>query len=210
VPSASLLRGDRLEPSEFTPDIGEAFDRMVPPIRAIFWRPSEESLTKHRNPLFSEEYGVTPQSCIQVDWMHTMSLGVFGDFVAKLLQQLVANNAWQVQGSPEVRRQVSFQRLEHELFQFYKAEAARGVQHSRAQRLDPRMMGKPDAPACNLHAGETNGLLAFSLVLVRKYGHVLVDRKVWQDTAAQVQRVKELCDMVPQMFKPCHSQDTPV
>lgn len=207
VPSCGLLRGDRLEPSVFTPDIGEAFDRMVPPVHVVFWRRSEETLTKHRNPLFTEEYGVTPQSCIQVDWMHTMSLGVFGDFVAKLLQQLVANNAWAVQGSPDVRRQLSFQRLEHELFQWYKAEAARGVFHSRVQRLEPSMMGKPDAPACNLHAGETNGFVAFSEVLVQRYGHVLADRRVWQETAAQVQRVKELCDMVPQMFKQCHSQD---
>lgn len=206
IPSLGLLKGDRLEPSVHVPDTGGGFDSLVPPIRATFWRPSEESMTRHRNPLWCSAIGLTPQACIQVDWMHTLSLGIFQDFVGSLCQALFAANALGVSGSPDVRKQVSVQYMERELFDFYAEAARTGTELSRVQRLDPGMFGDAGAPTCRLHAGETNGLLASSQKLVERFHHKLPNGLVWKAAAGDMQKLKALCDLPPQVFKPVHSQ----
>lgn len=204
LPSLGLLRGDRLEPSEGVPDTGAGFDSLKPPVRAVFWRPSKETVTRHRNPLFAAALGVTPQACIQVDWMHTLSLGIFQDFLASLIQALIAVNAWGVSGGVVVRRQLSVQNLERELVEFYHSPAGVGV--TRVQRLDPQMFGDGASPTCKLHAAETNGLLKFSLRLIQHRGVGLSNLSVWKALAADLWRLKELCDLPPQQFVPTNAQ----
>ena len=55
LPELQLKKGDRLEPSISTPDIGTGFDQMPLesfPLEVVFWRLSVESITRHSNPLF--------------------------------------------------------------------------------------------------------------------------------------------------------------
>ena len=62
VPEANLLKNDRLEPTEFMPDIAD-FDLIDSfPAPVVFWRPSSESTTRRRCPLVCEELGISPQS----------------------------------------------------------------------------------------------------------------------------------------------------
>ena len=62
LPELQLKKGDRLEPSISTPDIGIGFDQ-IPlerfPLEVTFWRCSVESITRHSNPLFQAVRAVT-------------------------------------------------------------------------------------------------------------------------------------------------------
>ena len=57
-PSLGLLDGDRLEPSRSLRDIRE-FDRAPVGTRVLFWRAQNESLAKHRCPMFTPESHIT-------------------------------------------------------------------------------------------------------------------------------------------------------
>ena len=53
IPHLHLKAGDRLEPGGQVPDV-YAFDGASQfPLQAVFWRPSLQTITYHRNPLFS-------------------------------------------------------------------------------------------------------------------------------------------------------------
>jgi hypothetical protein len=107
----NLQKGDRLEPSDSLPDIS-LFDDAALPITVTFWRPSADTICRHRNPIFSLERGVTVQNCILVDWLHTCSLGVFQDYLAYLISALVTANVWGVpMGVASVHFKLSIGRL---------------------------------------------------------------------------------------------------
>jgi hypothetical protein len=59
VPEYGLLAGDKLEPSRGVPDIGEGFDKATAPVETVWWRPSNETKTKHRNPIYDPNLGIT-------------------------------------------------------------------------------------------------------------------------------------------------------
>ena len=65
-PEMDLLKGDRVEPCEELPDIGRLESMKVDdfPCRLLFWRASRDSLVRHKNPLFDESIGFTPQNCL--------------------------------------------------------------------------------------------------------------------------------------------------
>ena len=52
LPVVGLLAGDRLEPSESLPDVGLFTALSNFPITCTFWRPSNETMVQHRNPIF--------------------------------------------------------------------------------------------------------------------------------------------------------------
>jgi hypothetical protein len=70
-----LLADDRLEPSEGFQDYARVYDT-PPPFTVTFWRPSQESLARHRNPLVWEGTGLTPKRSITTDPLHCFYLGV--------------------------------------------------------------------------------------------------------------------------------------
>ena len=156
IPLFGLRKGDRLEPCPHMPDTG-AIDTIKES-----WRVSNETWAIHRNPLFSAETDIDME-CLSVDWLHTLSLGIFQDLLGLLVWALMEANVWRVGGARDARLQLSVNRLDNELFRFYREQAQQGIQHSRAQRLEPQMCGSADAPRCGLHGGETNCFLAFSL-----------------------------------------------
>jgi hypothetical protein len=70
-----LKEGDRLEPSDEVRDIGE-FQSLAVPFVATFWRRGDETLCRHRNPLWQREVGMAFEKCSTVDVLHGMHLGV--------------------------------------------------------------------------------------------------------------------------------------
>ena len=132
--------------------------------------------------------------CLSVDWLHTLSLGIFQDFVGSLVWALVEANVWRVGVARDARLQLSVNRLENELFRFYREQAQQGIQHSRVQGLEPQMSGSADAPRCGLHVGETHGFLDFSLELIGRYEVNLPQAKAWKKTAIALLKMKALCD----------------
>ena len=61
--------------------------------------------------------------CLSVDWLHTLSLRIFQDFLGSLVWALVEANVWRVGVARDVRLQLSVNRMEHELFRFYREQA---------------------------------------------------------------------------------------
>ena len=159
VPEVGLLKGDRLEPDLSMPDVGMV-DSISAPCTLLFWRSSAASSSSHRNPLFSEATGITPERCLAVDWLHCLSLGVFQNYLAIVVNMLFASNAWQTAESTAVGvAMVSCQLLSAELEAWYKSDAGRG--YTRIQNLAHTMFGSHNAPTCLLKGAETNGFLAF-------------------------------------------------
>lgn len=78
-PDLALEVGDRLEPSAELPDVG-LFDEASTPFVALFWRVSEESITRRPNPLFIFGLllglGVSAARSLAIDTLHSMHLGV--------------------------------------------------------------------------------------------------------------------------------------
>ena len=167
IPGTVLLQGDRLEPNPMLPDVF-AFEELLPRacqmLRVLFWRSSQQRMTKHRNPLFSAALHISPQT-IAPDWLHVCSLGVFGDFSMHLVHACFESNVWAINaaGGGEVRRKLSTSMMEIELFQWYRAESEEGREHTHVQRLDATFFGKPTKKKWSLYGAETNGFLCFLL-----------------------------------------------
>ena len=60
IPELGLAEDDRLEPSPDVRDVG-LFEDLTPPFTVTFWRCSLDTITRHRNPLFSDAVGITPR-----------------------------------------------------------------------------------------------------------------------------------------------------
>ena len=70
VRGVELRVGDRLEPSEFLNDVGALVSISEFPTTIIFWRMSDETLTRHRNPIFDREIGIIPNRTLTIDLLH--------------------------------------------------------------------------------------------------------------------------------------------
>ena len=74
-PELGLLASDRLEPSSLLPDVGR-FDEIANfPTPILFWRQQRETLSRHRNPLFVADIGITVHRSLTIGTLHAMYLG---------------------------------------------------------------------------------------------------------------------------------------
>ena len=170
VPALGLRKGDRLEPWSGMHDVGE-IDIMDPQsaCRLLFWRRSAETHVRHRNPIFSEETGILPECVLVVDWLHTLSLGVYKYYIAHLWHTLFDHDVFKVgECTSEEFLLQSVARLRNDLFRWYDSELAAGRAHSRVQNLTPEMVGRSAAHKLGTWGAETNGLLFFSQHLLRQ------------------------------------------
>ena len=79
-----LNKGDRLEPSLCVMDVA-SIDARTPPLDLVFWRTTNETITKHRNPIFDDAIATSPAETLGIDWLHSISLGVLQFYVMHLL-----------------------------------------------------------------------------------------------------------------------------
>jgi hypothetical protein len=171
IPELMLEAGDRLEPGPLLADVA-AFEQLTPPFSVCFWRVSEETHARHRNPLFSSATGISLQT-LGIDWLHTLSLGCFQSYLARLLWDLIMVNAWSVPGPPAAHAELSIVTLRSELWEWYSEESKQERHWTRVQGITVGMIGSNDDPSLKLHGSETNGFLNFAQVLLQKYGHKL-------------------------------------
>jgi hypothetical protein len=187
VPTLGLLSGDRLEPSQTLLDIG-ALEQAEVPITVTFWRTSNETKTKHRNPLFHESTGVVVDA-LAIDNLHTLHLGVFKHYVMLVLwflvdskysmQPNVANSHTQ-----EERFQLIVMRLRSELWEFYPLLEKRvGHAVTRLTDLTCSMMGEHSKRKLKTKAAETRWLLPFASHMLDTYMDTFSD----QSTARKLQ-----------------------
>jgi hypothetical protein len=205
VPEAGLLQGDRLEPSDLLPNVAD-FDKLATPCTVMFWRPSAETHSRHRNLLFSATTGVTPELLVQ-DWLHTFSLGVAQSLLKQFFSGLLNADAWKVGDTQASLISMSIARLQAELFGWYGSESRSGRIHTRAQNLQPSMFGTLMNPNFTMRGAETNGVLRFSVELVARYGHLLSGPASWKRPIDAAVRILDLIKQHPWRFPPPAIQD---
>ena len=163
-----LKKGDRLQPGGSLHDVGD-IDVWDPEsaCRLLFWRRSEETFVRNRNPLFSKETGIVPEAVLVVDWLHCLSLGVYKYFIAALWHALFQQDVFRVGSqNPEVLVAESVARLREHLTRWYESEAAAGRNHSRLSHLTVDMVS---GQKIGTWGAETNGLLLFSAYLLERF-----------------------------------------
>jgi len=94
LPELALQKNDRVEPTPTMTSIHQFAAITEFPVTVLFWRPDRRQLTKHRNPIFNEEAGITPERCLVIDWLHCLSLGVFQKYLGFLFWCLFEANVY--------------------------------------------------------------------------------------------------------------------
>ena len=97
-----LHADDRLEPSEGFLDYALA-PEATPPFMVTFWRRSEESLSRHRNPLVWEATELTTKHSITTDTLHCFYLGVLKVWCAQVVWALLDAGDYGQVGTAEER-----------------------------------------------------------------------------------------------------------
>ena len=171
-----LQKGDRLEPTPKMP-LTDKFDSMARPIEACFWRPSKDTLTRHRNPLFSSISGLRPAESLVPDWLHALSLGEFQFFVNVCWHKLLEANIFQSQASTASLRKHEFIReVKSLLFAWYAEQRRNGREVVAVQDLTSGMFSDDPGSDLGIHGAETNYALEFTVrELLPKYQAKITD-----------------------------------
>ena len=164
VPALGLRRGDRLEPSPALPDVSRFEELPADTGHAIvFWRPSEETLTRHRNPMFDADIGVTPNRSLTIDDLHCLYLGVFKIYAMTALWFLLTSGIFGDVGVAEENLMIALMVLRHALNEFSKARP----ELTRLHDLTPKMVGENSKRVLKTKAMETWTVLLFVVEQLR-------------------------------------------
>jgi hypothetical protein len=156
--------GDRLEPTETFPDVGQFKEMTVFPVQVLFWRPSMESICRHRSPLWCPEIGITPVDSIVFDVLHTLYLGMMLVWAKRVMWFLFNSKVWgNLESTDEEQLIVSVHALRAELMSWYTARAQQHHQEqlSKLADLTINMVGTPADPKLKLKAAEAYGFTLF-------------------------------------------------
>lgn len=179
LPDLHLLRKDRLEPHEGLPDVA-AFDAISTfPCRVLFWRRSNETRCRHRNPLFDRAIGVTIDS-LAVDKLHSLYLGPAQVWSCHALWKLLVSDVFETGLRGEPLYKESLQRILAQLWPWYKRRRAERPNEElcEIQALTVKMLGnKPTTPQLNLKAKETKDFFPFVLEVLKTMQRRVLDEK---------------------------------
>ena len=105
-----------------------------------------------------------------VDWMHCQSLGVYKFWISRILHLLIDLNALKVYPGPRESVLVqSVAKIKTALFDWYRTEIQRGIEHTPVQYFTAGMVGQNESEPLGLHASETNGFLRFTVKLLKDH-----------------------------------------
>ena len=168
----TLRAGDRLEPTPELVDVGE-FETKPVPYRAKFWRrrlaPDGACMdaVNHRNPLFSEELGTSPERTLAIDTLHTLYSGVIMRFNATAIWAVIESNPWQCQGTEEVQHDRTLGLIRAHQENWYKRNDV--PPDMRLGCLTMAMIGDKEAPELKTKAAETGILLGWAIALLGEH-----------------------------------------
>ena len=176
IPELNLKAHDRLEPCAGCPDIAR-FGEVPLPVTVVFWRPSAETICRHRNPLFSASSGVSLSS-LRVDTLHCMYLGVYQVHCSQVVWGLIECDAW---GSRLEGHTTAVERVQASCIKL-QADLAAWVRQRRrshpdeiiteVQEITPSTVGgSRDDQRMSLKGGETKTLLRFLQDFLPRFEH---------------------------------------
>ena len=164
-----LKLGDRLEPSYSLPDIGALEEIVVFPKTIVFWRRSEENMTRHRNPIFDKELGVTPSRSLTVDVLHAFFLGVLNTWCKIAVWKLILCGAYGNCGNVGENLFASTLVLRDALMRFYVSYKGENPTENitRVADLTAKMLGSANKPKMKTKGAETWGVALFLISEIR-------------------------------------------
>jgi hypothetical protein len=172
IPALNLRSGDRLEPGRDLWDIADFDTWTIWPLQCVFWRCSNESITRHRNPIFVHEAGLDPALCLVIDILHAIYLGILQVLCRISIWALISAHCFYAPiGTAHEQHLNSIMIFKQKLAFFYD-------QHDRAHPQDIltrvadftlAMVGTPDNPCCKTKGAETYGIFKFLLQLLGQF-----------------------------------------
>jgi hypothetical protein len=169
VPALGLHADDRLEPSPNLPDVGALADADVP-IDVVFWRTAEETLTRHRNPLFCTDLGLSPKHSLTIDELHANNLGVMNVYCKIVVWFVLLSGTYGHLGNRDENIAAAVLGFRHDLMAWYKTTDATVTQVSDFR---VKMVGTQGEPKCKTKGAETWGLMLFLLSLLTRHANSL-------------------------------------
>ena len=165
IPSLGLLSEDRLEPHPGMPDVAD-FDSLNSfPVRVLFWRVSEQTRTRHRNPLFWPQTGVTTDA-LAIDILHTLHLGVILYFSSEVVWALLLGNIFGIAGGADDILHMGVFRIRDRLFAWYNQwDAAHPERPAcRLGNFTVQMLGDRAHPRLHVRAAESYWMFFLSWI----------------------------------------------
>ena len=164
-----LKANDRLEPSDTLTDIGAFGDISDFPTRVVFWRSSDESMTRHRNPFFDPDFGITPRRTLTVDVLHAFFLGVLNTWSKITIWELICCGAYGHMGSSYENFAASVLVLRDRLMRFYVTHHSDRPtdQITRVADFTVKMMGSKKKKKLKTKGAETWGMALFLISELR-------------------------------------------
>jgi hypothetical protein len=170
IAELELKANDRLEPTETLPDIGLLEDLEVPAI-VLFWRSSDESIARHRNPLLIAATGIIPYHNLTVDVLHALHLGVMNKWCRVAIWFVLDSGVYSAPGAAEEILHRAVLLFRHELMTWYSARQREkpGEVLTRLSDFTVKMIGTRSHPKCKTKGAETFGLSLFLLHLFQQH-----------------------------------------
>jgi hypothetical protein len=170
IPALNLEQHDRLEPSDGLWDIG-AFEEIPVPAIVIFWRPSRESLARHRNPLMVSALGMEPSRALTVDVLHALHLGVLKIWCRIAVWMVLESGIYGSLGTAEENLQVAVLAFRAALMAWYKRRHSEFPKErlTRVADFTVKMIGSKSDPALKTKGAETYGFTKFLVFLFETY-----------------------------------------
>jgi hypothetical protein len=213
LPEFNLSAGDRLEPSPGCPDVGD-LEHVALPATLVFWRPSMETLTKHRNPLFNTVTGISIES-LTVDVLHCFYLGVLQAHCSQVVWSLVEVDAWDTrqagQTTAPARMQESCTRLQADMAQWCRRRM-RTHPHEKitlVQDITPWILGtSKEDQKFGLKGGETKTAFLYLHEFLQSCPKTMANKTHMMSASAALVRHMDLLKNAPRRFSPQQEQDS--
>ena len=209
LPEYGLEVYDRLEPQPGMYDVAD-FDRLVLPRRVLFWRRRNDTIARHRCPVFSSLLGVSVGT-LELDVLHILNLGVYLWFITDAVWHLIRVDAWKMgtEFSQDERHQLSAQRLKVDLMAWYeRMHRERPTMHlHKLQELSPEMLGEWNNPKMRLKAAESKTMLYFVTDLLGEHAGSVPDGEALFEAGSCLVRFQDLMDLNDQVLPTTVVQD---
>ena len=164
LPGLGLAKGDILRPSPELPNTA-AFDELRPEpgqsLEVVFWRPSLETRVRKRNPIWSEQTGLSPCKNLAADNLHLLSLGILLYWIGAVLHQLVASDIYRTGSrAPHATKHSTLAALKSAMSRWQAEERRAGRPRTLPGNFTTGMMGNRGGPV-SLQGAEANDFTHF-------------------------------------------------
>lgn len=175
VAELGLQAGDRLEPGLGLNDIGQFEQLSDFPVDVLFWRPSMETLTRHRNPIFGPVTQLQPELAMTIDTLHVLYLGVIAVYNKHVVWEVLSMGLWGYKPTGKETLEHNVLCFKNELFRWYRQreQSVPEPKLTRLQDFSLKMVGEASHPKLKTKGAENWGLLLFLIHLLQEKGRQL-------------------------------------